>query len=58
MKLKDPIKNSKYYETTNLKTEGPCWHSIAHLRARAHTFTHLRHEKSKENFTAGLGRSF
>ena len=54
--LKDRIKNSKYYETANLKTGGHFWHYIAHLSARAHKYTHLRHAESKENLTAGLGR--
>ena len=53
-KLKDHIKNRNYYETANLKTGGPCWHYIAHLSARAHKYTHLRHEE----LTAGLGRIF
>ena len=57
-KLKDHIKNSKYYETDNLKTGGHCWHYIAHLSARAHTYIHLRHEESKAILTAGLGRIF
>ena len=57
-KLKDHIKNSKYYETANLKTGRPFWHYIAHLIARAHMYTHLRHEESKENLTAGTGRIF
>ena len=57
-KLKDHIKNSKYYETANLKTGGPCWHYIAHPSTRAHTYTHLRHKESKENLTADLGRLF
>ena len=43
-KLKDHIKNSKHYETANLKTGGPSWHYIDHLSARAHKFTHLIHE--------------
>ena len=34
-KLKDHIKSSKYYETANLKTGGPCWHYSAQLSARA-----------------------
>ena len=57
-KLKDCIKNGKYYETANLKTGGPYWRDFAHLSARAHNYTHLRHEESKENLTAGLGRIF
>ena len=57
-KLKDHVKNSKFYYTANLKTEGPCWHYIAHLSARAHKYTHLRHEESTGNLTAGLGRIF
>ena len=57
-KLKDHIKISKYYETAKLKTGGPCWHYIAQLSARAHKYTHLRHEQLKENLTAGLGRIF
>ena len=56
-KLNNHIKNSKYYEAVNLKTGGPCWHYIAYLSARAHKYTHLRHEESKENLTAGLGRN-
>ena len=55
-KLKYRVKNNKYYETANLKTGGPCWHYIAYLSARAHKYTHSRHEESKENLTAGLGR--
>ena len=46
-KLKDHIKIRKYYETSNFKTERPCWHYIAHLSARADKYTHLRHEESK-----------
>ena len=57
-KLKENVNNSKFYLTANVKTKGPCWHYIAHLSARAHTYTHLRHEESKENLTAGLGRIF
>ena len=57
-KLKDLIKKSKYYKTADLKTGGPCWHYIAHLSARAHKYTHLRHDKSNENSTAGLSRIF
>ena len=53
-KLKDHIKNSKYYETDNLKTGGPCWHNIAHLNARAHKYTHLRHAKNKSKFDSRL----
>ena len=41
----------------NWKTGGPCRPYIAHLSARAHKYTHLRHEESKENLTAGLGRN-
>ena len=41
-----------------LPTGGPCWHYIAHLSARAHKYTRLRHEESKENLTAGLVRIF
>ena len=51
-KLKDHIKISEYDETANLKTGGPCRHYNAHLSARYHTYTHLRHEESKENLTA------
>ena len=51
-KLKDHIKNNKYYETANLKTGGPCYY-IAYLIARAHKYKHLRHEESNENLTAG-----
>ena len=54
-KLKDHIKNSKYYETANLKTGETCLNYIAHLSARAHNYTPLRHE-SKENMTAVFGR--
>ena len=32
-----------------MKTGGPCLHYIAHLSARAHKYTHLRHEESKES---------
>ena len=46
-KVKDHIINSKYYETVNLKTGVPCWHFIALLGAKAHKYTHLRHEESK-----------
>ena len=56
--LKDHIKNIKYYKTANLKTGGPCWHYIIHLSARANKYTHLRHEESKQNLTAGLDRIF
>ena len=56
--MKDLVKNSQYYETANSKTGGNCWHYIAHLSARAHNYTHLRHEESRENSTAGLGRIF
>ena len=38
-KLTDHIKNSKYYETDNWKTGGPCSPYIAHLSARAHKYT-------------------
>ena len=57
-KLKDHIKNSKYYETANLETGGACWHFIAHMSASAHKYTHSRHEESRDNLTAGLGRIF
>ena len=56
-KLKDHIKNSKYYENGNWKTGGPCWSYIAHLSARAHKYANYRHEELKENLTAGLGRN-
>ena len=51
-------KSSKYYKTANLKTGEPCWHYIAHLSARAHKYSHLRHEESKETLTEGLGKIF
>ena len=50
--MKDHIKYSKYYETANLKTGGPCRHYIAQLSARAHTYTHLRHEESSRTLWA------
>ena len=40
-KLKDNIKNSKYCETVYQKKGEPCWRYIAHLSARAHTYTHI-----------------
>ena len=46
-KLKYHIKKSKYYETGNWKTGGPCCPYIAHLIAIAHKYTQLRHEKPK-----------
>ena len=48
------ITKSKYYETANLKTGIPCWHYIAHLSARAHKYTHLRHEQFDSRFRQNI----
>ena len=46
-KLKDHIKNRKYYEAAKLKNGGRCWQYIAHLSARAHKYTHFKIQNAR-----------
>ena len=55
-KLKDHIKIVNIMKLAIGKQEDR-WPYIAHLSARAHKYTHLRHEESNKNLTIGFGRN-